>query len=308
MKDKIILVLGGTGHYGRHIVKSLLAKDVHVRVLTRNSVKAKRILGERPEFIEGDIQDPESIRTGLKGADGLVIAVSAFAPATIRQLKAIEQDAVIAALQAASELGVKRVVYISVFEVNREFALKYKLAAANEKAAVEEWLKGSTLNWTVLGAPPSMEIFFSMIRGSRMIVPGGGPEALPTISPADVGEIAAQASLRTDLSGKRLKMVGPDAPSFPGAAKRISAVWGKKIGFLKIPLILPMTIRPLIGLLSLFSKRLCFVYNLLGYVRLLNNFPQSYAAQVPNLHQELRLLFKYVPTTLEMEAEARKKV
>ncbi len=35
-----------------------------------------------------------------------------------------------------------------------------------------------------------------------MMVPGGGPEGLPTVSAVDVGEIAAQALLRDDLSGR----------------------------------------------------------------------------------------------------------
>ena len=209
-------------------------------------------------------------------------------------------------LQMAKNEGIKRIVYISVFEANREFANKYKLVAANEKAEVELWLKSTDLNWTILGAPPSMQIFFSMIRGNKMMVPGGGPAGLPTISPIDVGEITAQTALREDLSGLRIKMVGPEALSFPNAAQRISKVWGKQIIFQKIPLIFPLIVYNLTIPLSLFSDNMLYIHNLLGYVKLLNNFPQSYVLELPNMYQELLSLFKYTPTTLEMEAERRK--
>ena len=42
-------------------------------------------------------------------------------------------------------------------------------------------------------AAPSMEIFFAMLRGDTLVVPGGGPPALPTVAASDLGEIAAQA-------------------------------------------------------------------------------------------------------------------
>jgi len=224
----------------------------------------------------------------------------------IRRLKEIEQDAVIASLQLAGKMGIARIVYISVFEIDKEFARRNRLATANEKAMVEEYISQSNFNWTILGAPPSMEIFFRMIRGSRMMVPGGGPKGLPTVSAVDVGEIAAQALLRDDLSGQRIQMVAPQAYSFPDAAKRISEAWGTPIKFFKIPLIFPRIAYHLSTPFSLFSNRLLYVHTLLGFIRLLNNFPQHYIQKVPALHEKLQSMFSYSPSTIEMEAERRK--
>jgi len=150
-----------------------------------------------------------------------------------------------------------------------------------------------------------MEIFFHMIRGNKMMVPGGGPVALPTVSPRDAGEIAAQAVLRDDLSGLRIKMTGPKAYSFPEAAATISAAWNRKIVFRKIPLLIPNTIRGILTPLCPFSDRFLYVHTLLGFIRLLNHFPQSLVDEVPKLHQYLVSTFDYRPTTLEMEAEKR---
>jgi uncharacterized protein YbjT (DUF2867 family) len=304
--QKTILVLGGTGHYGRHAVFSLKQKGVQVRVLTRDPIKARMILGDQVEIIGGDITSTDSLAAAVHGVDGMIVSISAFSPRQIRRLKEIEQDAVLSAFEEARQAGVKRVVYISVFEVYQDTATRFRLPISNVKAAVEQSLARFDFNWTILGAPPSMEIFFAMIRGNAMMVPGGGPSGLPSVSPVDAGEIAAQAVLRDDLAGRRFKMVGPEAISFPDAARRISRVWGRSITFRKIPLIFPLIAYYLTSPLTPFSNRLYFVHTMLGFVRLLNQFPQTQVAEVPKLHRELLSIFDYTPTTLEMEAARRK--
>lgn len=147
------------------------------------------------------------------------------------------------------------------------------------KQFVENALAASKFNWTVLGAPPSMEIFFAMIRGDTMIVPGCGPPALPTISPVDVGEIAAQAVLRNVLVGKRIRMVGPEAISFPEAAERIAAVRGRNIKFRNLPLF-PLRIASIIS-----RPFFPYLHHILESVRLMNHFPQGLVSEVVKDHK-----------------------
>jgi uncharacterized protein YbjT (DUF2867 family) len=300
-----ILVLGGTGHYGRHIVEALLRRGAAVRVLSRSAGRARQILGPEVELVEGDVAAVEAVAAALRGVEALVISISAVSPGLIRRLWQIERDAVLAVLAEAGRAGVRRVVYISVYDVRADLARRLGIESAGIKAEVEQALAGSAFNWTVLGAAPSMELFFAMIRGRWMVVPGGGPPALPTIAPGDLGEIAAQGVLRDDLSGRRLRLAGPEALSFPQAAGRISQAWGRPLWFQRIPLLLPRiarwAIRPFTGL----SDRLCFVQHMLGYVLLLNQFPADVAAASAADHQLLLETFDYAPTTLEMEARRR---
>ena len=296
-----ILVLGGTGHYGRNIVRSLLEKGQPVRVLSRNATNAHRVLGDGVEIVEGDITSREAVTKALKEVQAVVISVSAFSPKLVRQLRLIERDAVLMVLDEAQKAGVSRVVYVSVYDIKQDLLkrLNLDLETARIKQEVETALARSGFNWTVLGAPPSMETFFAMIRGDTMMVPGGGPPALPTVSPVDVGEIAAQTVLKDDLRGKRIRMVGPEAISFPEAAKRISAATGRNIRFCRIPLI-PLNIASIVTWPINPFLRLLY-----GHVKLMNNFPQDIAAQVPQDHQWLVDTFDYAPVTLEMEARRR---
>lgn len=304
--ERPIVVLGGTGHLGRHAVRAARAQGARVRVLSRSAAAARALLGDGPEIVEGDLADPAAARRVLDGAAGVVVAVSAFARRTFRRLREIEHDAVIAALEEAARLGVRRVVYLSVFDIDAELVDRIGLASADVKAGVERWLRGSELDWTVLGQPPSMEIFFAMIRGGRvMAVPGGGPPALPSISPRDTGELAAQAVLRADLGGRRLRLAGPEALSFPAAAERIGAVWGRRIRFVRIPLAGPLLARRALAPLAGLSEPAGYAHALLGFVRLLNEFPPELAARAADDHRLLRELFAFTPTTIEDEARLR---
>ena len=311
-QSKPILVLGGTGHYGRHIVQNLLGKGLSVRVLSRGIEKARKILGEGPEVVEGDITARESIIEVVTGVRAVIISISAFTPRSIRRFELIERDSVLSVFAEAEKAGISRMVYISAYDTKQDVSeymqREIGLGIAKIKPEVERALANTNLNWTVLGAPPSMEIFFAMIRGNTMMVPGGGPPALPTVSPVDVGEIAAQTVLRNDLRGMRFRMTGPDAISFPDAAKRISAVFGKTIKFRKIPLLLPKIARVITRPFAPVNDMILFINQALGFIQLLNQFPQDIVAEVPQAHRLLLDTFDYAPTTLEMEARRRSRV
>jgi uncharacterized protein YbjT (DUF2867 family) len=292
-----ILILGGTGHYGRQIVHSLSGRGEPVRVLSRNAAAAQRTLGNRAEIVEGDITSRPSLVKAMAGARAVLVSVSAFSPKLIRKLKLIERDSVLAVFQLAQQMGIPRLVYLSVYDIREDIVEDLGFEAAKYKGEVETALAESKLNATVLGAAPSMAIYFSMIRGSTMMVPGGGSAALPTVSAIDVGEIAAQAALRDDLDGQRIRMVGPEAISFPEAAKRISAVIGTDLQFRSIPL-LPLQIAAIVT-----APVNPYLKSLLPSIKLMNRFPQDVVAAVRQDHQRLLDTFDYTPTTLEMEAQ-----
>lgn len=298
--DGTIVVFGGTGHYGRHITASLAARHVNVRVLSRDPQRAQDILGGGVQILQGDLTNPDSVKKALEGASAIVIAVSAMTPGQIRQARQVERDSVLSLLQMVQSAGIKRVVYLSIFEYRPEVVQKTNAIfreLTGYKLEVEQALAASDFNWTVLGAPPSYELFFALQRGDMLVVPGGGPPALPCISPLDVGEIAAQTVLRQDLAGRRIRMVGPELLSFPQAAERLSAYSGRHIRYRAIPL-LPIRI---VSLLALpFTPYLRF---LLGSLILLNAFPPDLAVTTPADFQKLQDTFNYKPTTLEMEAE-----
>ena len=235
----------------------------------------------------------------------MVITISAMSPQLIRKFKVIELEAVKKIVDLSKKHGIKRVVYISVFDPTHPLAEKLKLESAKIKKEVEEYISTSNLNWTVFGAPPSQEIFFAMLRANKLIIPGGGPPKLPTISPIDVGEIVAQAVLRDDLSGKRFRLVGPDLMSFKEAADRIGAFLNKKIKVVQPPILLPLLGQKILFLCRPFSKKASFAYFIINHLKLLNNFPQDIALNSIKDHSLLLQVFDYKPYTFEQEISRR---
>ena len=63
-----ILVIGGTGLLGRHVVQGLVSKGEQVHVLTRSTDKADSFpLGA--SGIIGDLHKPETLRWAMRGID-----------------------------------------------------------------------------------------------------------------------------------------------------------------------------------------------------------------------------------------------
>lgn len=295
-----IIVFGGTGYYGSSVVRKLANKGVAVKVVSRNAEKAKKKFEDNVEVIEGDVTDKNFITESLKDVKAIVICLSAGNSKLFRQMKQIERDAVLAIFEEAEKAGIKRLVYMSGYEIRKQLLLDLNILEFGEiKLEIESKISQSDFNWTILGNAPAFEIFFAFVRNGKMTVPGGGLKAIPCVSPEDVGEITAQTVLRDDLNKQRLKLTGPEAFTFPQAAKLFSEISGKKVKHVKIP----FSVFNIISLILLpFNPFVRFLYKSL---KMLNNFPSDMADKVPEDHKLLRKLFNYEPVSLEMEIKQR---
>lgn len=295
-----IAIFGGTGHYGREIVRHLVRSSVPVRVLSRDAASAKALLGPQVEIVEGDVTSRETARRMLAGSSGVVVSLSAVNPRQIRQMKQIERDAVLMILEEMERAGISNLVYISVYDIRDELLERLRIRKlADIKIEVEQRIKESGLGWAILGCPPSYELFFALLRGDKLIAPGGGRRAIACISSKDVGAIAAQVAVSSRWKGRRIRLCGPEAVNFPEVARKISGHTGRKVRVLAVPL-------QLVNVLSFlalpFSPFLRFIYYSL---KMMNNFPEDLAAKVPEDHAWLREQFDYEPVSLEEEIGRR---
>lgn len=104
-----ILVIGGTGMVGSHVVRGLLAKGEAVRVLTRSADKADALpLGARG--VIGDLQKPETLRWAMKGIDRVFL---------VTPLSPTETEEGVAAVAAANRGGIRHLVHLSVHNAPR---------------------------------------------------------------------------------------------------------------------------------------------------------------------------------------------
>jgi nucleoside-diphosphate-sugar epimerase len=65
----VAFVTGGSGYIGTRLIQALRARGDAVYALARSDKAAKRITNAGAEPVKGDIEDPEAVRDGMRGAE-----------------------------------------------------------------------------------------------------------------------------------------------------------------------------------------------------------------------------------------------
>jgi len=112
-----VLVTGGTGFIGPHVIHALRARDEHVRALVRNPSRATKLTAWGVELAKGDVTDATSLRAACEGVDAVVHLVSIIkgSRADFERVMAQGTRDLVAAAQDA---GVRRFVLMSALGVD----------------------------------------------------------------------------------------------------------------------------------------------------------------------------------------------
>jgi dTDP-glucose 4,6-dehydratase len=115
-----ILVTGGAGFIGSHIVEEFLAEGASVRVLDNFSSGRRTNLENlhgNPEILEGDLRDEETVQAAVRDVE-LVFHLAAFISVPQSMLDpetcfAVNVGGTVSLLEAARQAGVRKVVLSS---------------------------------------------------------------------------------------------------------------------------------------------------------------------------------------------------
>ena len=117
---RTVVVTGGAGFIGSHLVEELCARDYRVRVLDDLSTGSEQNLAavrNRVEFYHGQVQDPELCREVCEGADSIIhLAARVSIMESLRRPLLTNESNVtgtLAALCAARDAGVRRFIFAS---------------------------------------------------------------------------------------------------------------------------------------------------------------------------------------------------
>jgi UDP-glucose 4-epimerase len=114
-----VLITGGAGFIGSHLVEQLLAAGHGLRVLDNLSTGKRENLppGGAHEFLHGDIRDPATVEAAVRGMDAIVhLAAVASVQASVDDplgTHASNFDGTLNLLEAARRAGVQRFLYAS---------------------------------------------------------------------------------------------------------------------------------------------------------------------------------------------------
>src|SRR5918996_2916003 len=116
----LTLVTGATGFPGSHLVRSLVADGIPVRVIARSAERARQILPDGVEIIEGDIADPEVVERAMHGVGTVYHLAAVYREAKHPELRyrEVNVEASRRLLEAAVQASVRRYVHCSTVGVH----------------------------------------------------------------------------------------------------------------------------------------------------------------------------------------------
>lgn len=121
-KNKVLLITGGTGSFGNAVLRRFLESDIkEIRIFSRDEKKQddmrKAFNNDKLKFYIGDVRDPQSISTAMRGVDYVfhAAALKQVPSCEFYPLEAVKTNVLGTenVLESAIFHGVSRVVYLS---------------------------------------------------------------------------------------------------------------------------------------------------------------------------------------------------
>ena len=212
MKLDQVLVLGGSGFLGRHLVAALAAQGIKITLPTRRRERAKHLIVlPTVDVVQTDIMAPGVLEALTRGKQAVINLVGVLhSPAGFERPHVELPQAIVAACRAN---GVKRFVHISALGVSPDAPSEYLRSKAMGEQAV---LAASDLDVTVFrpsvvfGPEDSFLNTFATLARFFLVLPVGCPNA--RFQPVYVGDVA-HAILRAlddpETRGKAYELCGP---------------------------------------------------------------------------------------------------
>ncbi len=219
-----ILVTGGTGTIGSHLLARIAREDVQVHALTRDPGKAKFPAGVMP--IKGDLLDVDAVRAALAPASTLFM---------LSAVTAEELTQTLLTLNLAREAGIERLVYFSVFQSEAFTTVPHFTAKHTAELMIEQL----DIPATVLRPNCFMQndAWFrqALLEGGTYPFPIGS-RGVSMVDARDVAEVAALALLERERAAEPLphrivNVVGPEPLTGEGNAQTWSGLLGRPIRY-----------------------------------------------------------------------------
>lgn len=216
-----VLLLGATGMLGRPVARRLVADpSFEVSALVRNMAHAQELLADGVRIVNGDLRDPDSLRAAMHAIDTVYLSLNT--PFDERDTFDPDRDGTLAAIEAAKDSGVRRLIRLSALEV--AFADECDWWALKRKAETDRAVMESGLAWTIMRPAWFMESLplFAVVGRRVLMAPMTPPVALWWISGEDYASQVARAILEPRSEGKILINQGRDSATFTDAARRFA--------------------------------------------------------------------------------------
>jgi uncharacterized protein YbjT (DUF2867 family) len=220
----MILVTGANGNIGSAVVPALLERGASVRVLVRDSAKARTRFGDLVEIVEGDLADGATVRAALDGVEKVFLNTPSLDGFVDLQRPVID---------VAAEAGISHLVRISVMGADLTSPISY----ARGHAVLDAHLASSSLTWTVLAPSGYFQNLLSSADTIRQgaIYGSAGDGAVGFLDTRDIAEVAAAILTSGGHVGETHVLTGGRAITYTEIAEAFQAELGHDVAYIDVP-------------------------------------------------------------------------
>lgn len=216
----MILVTGGTGFIGQHLVRQLVTQGYEVRILLRPSPKSPNLPTGLPvEVAVSSLHDSRGLRAALKGINSVIHLAGTESLGIKSDLVGVDIDGTRTLSQAAKEAGVDHFLFMSHLGADKASAFPVlKAKAIAENLVVQSGVPYTILRSAVAYGPNDhfTNDFARMIEISpfAMFIPGDGSNLLQPIWIQDLVACIIMTLENQDSIGKTWQIGGSESLSF----------------------------------------------------------------------------------------------
>jgi NADH dehydrogenase len=237
----MILVTGGTGFVGSHLIKRMRQENLLVRAMVRNPAKATGLLDLGVEVVPGDVSDKASLEKAVQGVERVVHLVGIIQEAPGATFQSVHVDGTRNLVEEARKAGVRHFLFQSALGTRANAESKYH----RTKWEAEELVRGSGIPSTVLrpsliyGPGDQFTIRLSeMIRLSPVLpIIGSGSSRVQPIFINDVVACIVKAVTSEAYLTELYELGGPEQLTYEEVTRAIAAVLGVSRPALHLPLL-----------------------------------------------------------------------
>ncbi|MEP6979278.1 MAG: NAD(P)H-binding protein [Nakamurella sp.] len=204
----MIVVAGGSGLLGQHVVNDLLARGESVRVLVRDAPRARALWDDSVEVVAGDVRRADGLADQCAGASVVVSAVHGFLGGRGAGPVEVDERGNANLVAAAAAAGAD-VVMVSVLGASPDSPVDLFRA----KCAAERQLRGSRTAWTIVRASAYLETWLAVLgttagKSGHPLIFGRGERPIWMVSALDVAAVVSRAATDSSLRGQVLEVAG----------------------------------------------------------------------------------------------------
>jgi uncharacterized protein YbjT (DUF2867 family) len=242
----MILVTGGNGFVGGHIVHALREADRPVRCLVRNRGKAEKLESWGCELVEGDMTDPASLSRAVDGVD-VVVHLVAIRQGKREQFQRIMVGGTRDLLKLAKDGGAKRFVHMSALGTSEE--TKDLVPYFGAKWQMEQDVQRSGFPYVIFrpsfifGRDGGILPTFRKLARLAPVTPiiGSGRQRIQPIWADDLAAYFAKAIDHEPATNRIFELGGPDQVTWNEFWERLKKALGVRrpsvhmpVGFMKV--------------------------------------------------------------------------